>query len=92
MTILGEQIEKTLLPGMSIPDEWDELFAWIESNHLYIDKDAGRIGFLFPEDELKSGWTETERLGGTNIELFAEGNVNLSYWFGHDRAEFLVFY
>lgn len=89
MTILGKQIEKTLLPGMSIPDELDDLFAWIEANRFYIDRDAGRIGFLFPEDELRSRWTETERPGGTNIRFFAEGNVNLLYWFGHDRADVL---
>ena len=72
-----------------MPDELNELFIWIESNSLYIDEDAGRIGFLFPEDELKNGWTETARPGGTNIEFFAEGNINLSYWFGHDRADVL---
>ncbi|MEO0885097.1 MAG: SMI1/KNR4 family protein [Cyanobacteria bacterium J06648_10] len=89
MTILGEQISKTLLPGMVIPDELNALFAWIESNGLYIDKDARRIGFLFPEDELKKGLTDTERPGGTNIEFFAEGNFNLHHWFGHERADVL---
>ncbi len=89
MAVLVEQIAKTLLKGMAIPHELIALFDWIESNHLYIDTDAGRIGFLFPENELKSGWTDTERPGGTNIDFAAEGNVNLHYWFGHDRAEVL---
>jgi len=89
MSILGQQIAKTLLPGMVVPDELEALFAWIESNNLFIDTKAGRIGFLFPKKELKSGWTDTQRPGGTNIEFFAEGNVNLHYWFGHDRANIL---
>ena len=74
---------------MVIPDELNALFAWIESNGLYIDKDARRVGFLFPEDKLKKGWTDTERRGGTSIEFFAEGNPNLHHWFGHERADVL---
>jgi hypothetical protein len=87
---LYEQIAVTLLPGMVIPDPLQKLFDWIEANGFYIDtKNGQRIGFLFPEDELKKGWTETERPGGTNIEFFAEGNVNMKYWFRHEREEML---
>jgi hypothetical protein len=89
VTVLGKQIEKTLLPGMSIPNELDELFNWIESNRLYIDRGAERVGLLFPLNDLKNGWTKTSRPGGTYIEFFAEGNVNLHHWFGHDRADVL---
>jgi len=75
---------------MTIPEPIRLLFDWIESNGTYIDNDKGkRIGFLFPEDELKRGWTDTERPGGTNIEFFAEGNVNMKYWFGHEKPEVL---
>jgi hypothetical protein len=35
MSILGEQIAKTLLPGMVIPDELEALFTWIESKDLF---------------------------------------------------------
>ncbi|MEO1684526.1 MAG: SMI1/KNR4 family protein [Cyanobacteria bacterium J06631_12] len=89
MTILGEQISKTLLPGMVIPGELNALFTWIESNDLYLDKDDGRIGFLFPLDKLKEGKKDAERPGGTIIEFFAEGNINLHHWFGHDHADVL---
>lgn len=87
MTVLHDQISKTLLPGMDIPEPLARLFSWIEDNGLFVDRDNGRIGFLFPEDQLKAGWTDIERPGGTDIEFFAEGNVNMKYWFGHERPE-----
>ena len=87
---LHDQVERTLLPGMSIPDPIRLLFEWIEANGTYVDNAKGeRIGFLFPEDELKAGWTDTERPGGTSIEFFAEGNVNMKYWFRHEKPEVL---
>ena len=89
MTVLHDQIAKTLLPGLYIPQSLDLLFSWIEDNGLFVDTDNGRIGFLFPEARLKTEWTETERPGGTLIRFFAEGNVNLKYWFGHERPEVL---
>ncbi|PAU51959.1 SMI1/KNR4 family protein [Pseudomonas sp. PIC25] len=90
MGTLEQQICRTLLPGMHLPQPLRTLFSWIEENHLYIDRPSGeRIGFLFPEDELRASWTDTERQGGTNISFFAEGNVNLKYWFGHERPEVL---
>ena len=71
---LNNQIGGTLLPGMCIPEPIRLLFEWIEANGTYIDNAKGeRIGFLFPEDDLKAGWTDTERPGGTSIEFFAEG-------------------
>jgi hypothetical protein len=90
MTKLKDQIEKTLLQGMSIPREIELLFSWIEENRLFVDTtDGRRIGFLFPEEEMKSSWTDKERLGGTDIEFSAAGNIGLKPWFGHDRAEIL---
>lgn len=85
MTRLQAEISRTLLPGMSIPRALELLFSWIENNRLFIDTDDGRrIGLLFPQDELWSGWTDIERPGGTIVEFFAEGNINLKYWFGHE--------
>ncbi|MGH8054805.1 MAG: hypothetical protein ACREP4_12890 [Stenotrophomonas sp.] len=90
MSKLEEQVNGKLLPGMHLPHPLQALFNWIEGNGLYIDRPTGeRIGFLFPEAELRDSWTETERKGGTNIEFFAEGNANLKYWFGHERPEVL---
>lgn len=89
MNILQKQITNTLLPGMTIPKPLQLLFDWIESNKFFVDIDGKRIGFLFPENELKEGWTDNERLGGTRIEFYAEGNVNLNYWFGHEKPEIL---
>jgi hypothetical protein len=89
MSVLQDQIERTLRSGMSIPGPLQLLFTWIEESGLFVDRNDGRVGYLFPEDELRSGWTDTERPGGTIIEFAAEGNVNLHYWFGHDRPEIL---
>lgn len=72
---------------MFVPPEFSLLFDWIESNGLFVDNDSWRIGFLFPEDELKAGWTESERPGGTSIEFGATGNANIHYWLGHNQPE-----
>lgn len=85
MPLLNDQLKSVLQPGMYIPEELSALYEWIETRHLYIDKDEGRVGILFPEDELKRGWTKSERPGGTNIEFAASGNANVHYWFGHNR-------
>lgn len=87
MSELYNQVLKTLLPGMAVPEPLQKLFDWIEREGLFIDTEGGRIGFLFPEADLKASWTERERQGGTNIEFFAEGNINLEYWFGHKKPE-----
>lgn len=89
MNKLVAQIEDTLLPGMRIPSAFQKLFQWIEQKGYYVDQGAKRIGLLFPEDQLKAGWTEKERPGGTTIEFSAEGNINLHYWFGHSRYDVL---
>jgi len=89
MATLRDQIEHTLLPGMHIPQALELLFGWIEDHGLYIDIDNRQIGFLYARDKLKAGWTQRERAGGTDIEFFAEGNVNMKYWFGHDRPDVL---
>src|ERR1035437_164127 len=87
---LHDQIARTLLPGMRIPEPICLLFDWIEANGTYVDNAKGeRIGFLFPENEMKAGWTDTDRPGGTNIEFFAEGNVNMKHWFRHEKPEVL---
>ncbi len=90
MNVLLTQLEKALMPGMEIPPALIELYNWIENNNYYIDKEDGyRIGFLYPDEELKNGWTETERPGGTIIEFYAEGNTNLEHWFGVSNPEVL---
>jgi hypothetical protein len=89
MATLCAQIERTLLPGMYIPKPLELLFAWIEDNGFFIERDNQRIGFLYPLEKLKAKWTETERPGGTHIEFSAEGNANMRYWFGHERPEVL---
>jgi len=81
MSTLQEQIERTLLPGMRVPEPLALLFGWIEGKGYFIDRNNQRIGFL-------ADWAK-ERAGGTHIELLAEGNVHLESWFGHDRPEVL---
>ncbi len=89
MSALQKQIEGTLLPGMRVPEPLALLFEWIEDKGYFIDRNNQRVGLLYPVEKLKAEWTETERRGGTYIEFFAEGNVNLKYWFGHERPEVL---
>ena len=72
---------------MRIPEPLARLFEWIEGNEFFIDRDNRRIGFLFPLEKLKAEWTEKQRPGGTHIEFFAEGNVNMKYWFRHEKPE-----
>ncbi len=86
-SILGQQIAATLATGMFVPEPLERLFRWIEDNDLFLDRPEGRIGFLFPEAEMRAGWTETGRPGGTNIDFYPEGDVNLRYWFRRDSAE-----
>lgn len=87
MSVLRTQLEDKLLPGMFVPNELSLLYDWIESRGMFVENDGGRIGFLFPEDELKAGWTDTERPGGTIVEFAASGNENVHYWFQHNRPE-----
>jgi hypothetical protein len=89
MNVLYQQVSATLLPGVVIPEPLRLLFAWIEANGLFIDTERDRIGFLFPQDQLKAECTDTERPGGTDISFLAEGNTNLKYWFGHDKPDVL---
>ncbi|EDM25670.1 hypothetical protein LNTAR_13012 [Lentisphaera araneosa HTCC2155] len=72
---------------MYLPDPLKKLFDWIEHNKLYTDQANGRTGFLFPEDKLNESWTDEEREGGTLVYFYPEGNVNLKYWFGHEKPD-----
>lgn len=89
MGMLFDQISKTLLPGMSIPEPLRMLFEWIEQRGTYLDRNGARIGFLFSADAMKEGWTDSGRPGGTDVSFMPEGNVNMKYWFGHERPEML---
>jgi len=40
---LFDQISKTLLPGMNIPEPLRLLFEWIELRGTYVDRDGGLI-------------------------------------------------
>lgn len=86
-SVLGQQIGSTLCAGMALPQPLELLFRWIEAKRCYVDTPNGRIGFLFPEDEMKQGWTDHGRPGGTDIGFAAEGNVNLRYWFKTTDSE-----
>lgn len=85
---LIRELKQVLPPNMYIPEEIEILYRWIEEQQLYIDTQQGdRIGFLFPEKELKESWTEKSRKGGTTIEFMAGGVENLRYWFGQEHEE-----
>jgi len=86
-SVLGQQIGRTLCAGMVLPPPLELLFRWIELRRYFVDTPNGRIGFLFPEAEMKQGWTDHGRPGGTDIGFAAEGNVNLRYWFKTTNPE-----
>lgn len=88
-SVLTQQISATLPAGMVLPTPLKWLFNWIEANQYFVDTPNGRIGFLFPEDEMKRGWTNCGRPGGTDIEFAAEGNVNMKFWFGTDHPDII---
>lgn len=80
---LIDQLKKVLPDGMTLPQELILLYEWIEENNLYVENENGhRIGFLYPEKELKENWNDNEREGGTLIEFAAGEPENLKYWFG----------
>jgi hypothetical protein len=90
MSNLASQVKATLPSGMQLPHALEEVFAWIETEGTFIDRPTGeRVGFLFPDAELKRSWTDTERQGGTVIEFSAQGNKHLRHWFGHERPAVL---
>lgn len=77
---LYDEIQKILPPEMFIPNELEKLFRWIETNGYCKEDERGCIGYLYPNNELMEGWTETERPGGTYIEFFADRNYK-DWWF-----------
>ncbi len=90
MGVLYDQLAAKLLPGMSIPEPIRKLYDWIEAHGYFVEQASGaRIGFLFPEAELRAGWTDSERPGGTIIEIAGSGNSGLEHWFGHDDPKVL---
>lgn len=89
MSVLQDQITKTLLPGMHVPQPLAMLFSWIEDNGFFVDTNNKRCGFLFPDSEKEIEFGKNDRLGGTDIEFAACGNADLKYWFGHAKPEVL---
>lgn len=84
---LIEQLQNVMPEGMQIPEEIKLLYKYIEENGLYKDINGFRYGFLYPEDELKESWSETERDGGTDITFYPGGTENLKYWFDKEHNE-----
>lgn len=83
MSLIGNQIRKTLLPGMYLPDSFELLFNWIDLNDEIFVNDGRYVGSIFPRKELK----DNEVAGGTDIEFSAEGNEHLKYWFDHEDPD-----
>lgn len=79
-----KQLQNVMPKGMQIPKEIEMLYQYIEENGLYVDRNGCRYGFLYPEDQMRESWTESEREGGTNITFYPGGTENLKYWFGSD--------
>ena len=84
---LIEQLAAVMPADVEIPMPIRQLYEWIEQQGFYVDNADGRIGFLYPEEDLRASWTDEGRRGGTTIELAASGNVNLRYWFGAEHEE-----
>jgi hypothetical protein len=84
---LLEQLAAVMPTGVEIPMPIRQLYGWIEQKGFYVDNANGRIGFLYPEQDLRDSWTDEGRRGGTTIELAASGSANLKYWFGAEHEE-----
>ncbi|CAI3942186.1 unnamed protein product [Commensalibacter communis] len=82
---LIRQLEQNLPAEIAIPHEMKMLYQWIEDHNLFIDTDTHRIGFLYPDDELKANWTDTKRDGGTCVEFCASLNESAPCWFGFNN-------
>lgn len=87
MPILTDQIIKTLQPGMYLPKPVELLLAWIEGNDLCVQYEKVRMGYLFPEERVRSALNDAEIPGGTMFRFCAEGNDSLGHWFGNDQSE-----
>lgn len=89
MSVIEQQVRRTLMPGMTLPKSFCRLFDWIEARGLYVDTDGGRLGFLYPQERIAAEWTDDVRPGGTDVTFLAEGNVNMKYWFGTEDPDVL---
>lgn len=74
-SVLEQQIQRTLSPGMSIPEPLRLLFRWIEVNGYFLDFDEYRAGSLGAEQH-----------GGTEILFRAYDPPNL--WFSSRLRSF----
>ena len=84
MSRLSGEITKALQPGMVVPAPLEQLFTWMETNGRVRDHGDGRlVGCLHSAEEHRTGWTDTERRGGTLIEFAAHADEALDNWFGN---------
>ena len=73
---------------IAFPDEFSNLYQWIEDNGFYADTpDGRRFGYLFSTEEIRAKSTDDERPGGTWVDFTAEGSEDLHYWFGGDHQD-----
>lgn len=70
-SVLGQQLSATLRPGMIVPEPFELLFRLIEAQGFYMDLPRERMGFLFSDHEMRRGWTDQGRPGGTDISFTA---------------------
>lgn len=84
---LASEIATTLRPGMILPEPLLLLFEWIERNGFHEGTRTGRVGYLFPQDQMRAGWTDEARPGGTDISFGARDGDDLKYWFGSQNPE-----
>jgi hypothetical protein len=67
MSRLSDEITKALQPGMVVPAPLEQLFTWMETTGRVSDHGDGRlVGCLHSAEEHRTGWTDTERRGGTS--------------------------
>ncbi|MBU2978760.1 SMI1/KNR4 family protein [Alteromonas sp. C1M14] len=82
MNPLHKSILQTLPNPMSIPEPLAMLFDWIESNGFAEDTEIGRVGYLYPNNQMRHEWTDAQRPGGTLIEFYAEEQID-DFYFVH---------
>lgn len=80
-SILGQQLQAALCPGMTLPTALEQLFLWIEARGHFVDTAHGRAGYISRRDRTHHT--------GTYIEFNARGNADLHHWFGTSSPEIL---
>jgi len=61
---------RELSQGIYVSIELMALYKWIETNSFYDDVCGCRHGYLYPQDQLRQSWSDSERKDDMEIVFF----------------------